>query len=256
MIDFPHKEKYDAQDLRQIVEILRGEGGCPWDREQTHATLRRNLLEETAELCEAIDREDPALMREELGDVWLQVLFHASIEQERGSFDLDDVADAECKKLISRHPHVFGDVTVSDVGEELSLWEDLKRAEKRQATAAEAMDADVRGLIRGTLSAMALRRIRERVAHFAPLVGRQPGRITIREQKTRWGSCSGKGNLNFNWKLIMAPPQVLDYVVIHELCHLYEFNHSPRFWALVAAQMPDYEIWKKWLKNHRDDLYL
>ena len=122
--------------------------------------------------------------------------------------------------------------------------------------AAEAMDADVRGLIRGTLSAMALRRIRERVAHFAPLVGRQPGRITIREQKTRWGSCSGKGNLNFNWKLIMAPPQVLDYVVIHELCHLYEFNHSPRFWALVAAQMPDYEIWKKWLKNHRDDLYL
>lgn len=146
MIDFPHKEKYDAQDLRQIVEILRGEGGCPWDREQTHATLRRNLLEETAELCEAIDREDPALMREELGDVWLQVLFHASIEQERGSFDLDDVADAECKKLISRHPHVFGDVTVSDVGEELSLWEDLKRAEKRQTTAAEAMDAVCRTL--------------------------------------------------------------------------------------------------------------
>ena len=146
MIDFPHKEKYDAQDLRQIVEILRGEGGCPWDREQTHATLRRNLLEETAELCEAIDREDLTLMREELGDVWLQVLFHASIEQERGSFDLDDVADAECKKLISRHPHVFGDVTVSDVGEELSLWEDLKRAEKRQTTAAEAMDAVCRTL--------------------------------------------------------------------------------------------------------------
>ena len=146
MIDFPHKEKYDAQDLRQIVEILRGEGGCPWDREQTHATLRRNLLEETAELCEAIDREDLTLMREELGDVWLQVLFHASIEQERGSFDLDDVADAECKKLISRHPHVFGDVTVSDVGEELSLWEDLKRAEKKQTTAAEAMDAVCRTL--------------------------------------------------------------------------------------------------------------
>ena len=146
MIDFPHKEKYDAQDLRQIVEILRGEGGCPWDREQTHATLRRNLLEETAELCEAIDREDLTLMREELGDVRLQVLFHASIEQERGSFDLDDVADAECRRLISRHPHVFGDVTVSDVGEELSLWEDLKRAEKKQTTAAEAMDAVCRTL--------------------------------------------------------------------------------------------------------------
>ena len=146
MINFPRKEKYDAGDLRQIVEILRGEGGCPWDREQTHATLRRNLLEETAELCEAIDRGDPAMMEEELGDVWLQVLFHASIEQERGAFDLDDVADAECRKLISRHPHVFGDVTVSDVGEELSLWEDLKRAEKKHATAADAMDAVCRTL--------------------------------------------------------------------------------------------------------------
>ena len=146
MINFPRKEKYDARDLREIVEILRGEGGCPWDREQTHATLRRNLLEETAELCEAIDREDRAMMQEELGDVWLQVLFHASIEQERGAFDLDDVADAECRKLISRHPHVFGDVTVSDVGEELSLWEDLKRAEKKHATAADAMDAVCRTL--------------------------------------------------------------------------------------------------------------
>ena len=146
MINFPSKEKYDARDLRQIVEILRGEGGCPWDREQTHATLRRNLLEETAELCEAIDRNDLALMKEELGDVWLQVLFHASIEAERGTYDLDDVADAECRKLISRHPHVFGDVTVSDVGEELSLWEDLKRAEKQQRTASEAMDAVCRTL--------------------------------------------------------------------------------------------------------------
>ena len=146
MINFPGKEKYDAQDLRQIVEILRGEGGCPWDREQTHATLRRNLLEETDELCEAIDREDPAMMREELGDVWLQVLFHASIEQQAGRFDLDDVADSECRKLISRHPHVFGDVTVADVGEELDLWEDLKRSEKQQRTASEAMDAVCRTL--------------------------------------------------------------------------------------------------------------
>lgn len=146
MINFPRKEKYDARDLREVVEILRGEGGCPWDREQTHATLRRNLLEETAELCEAIDREDLSMMREELGDVWLQVLFHASIEQEKGTFDLDDVADAECKKLISRHPHVFGDVKVSDVGEELTLWEDLKRAEKQQRTVSEAMDAVCRTL--------------------------------------------------------------------------------------------------------------
>ena len=115
-------------------------------------------------------------------------------------------------------------------------------------------DAAVRAAIRSTLSEMALRRIRERLEHYAPRVGRSPGRVTIREQKSRWGSCSGKGNLNFNWKLIMAPPQVLDYVVIHELCHLYEFNHSPRFWALVERQMPDYEVWKKWLKTHAEDL--
>lgn len=117
-------------------------------------------------------------------------------------------------------------------------------------------DASVRGAIRSVLSERALGRIRQRIEYYAPLVGKRPGRVTIREQKTRWGSCSGKGNLNFNWKLIMAPPQALDYVVIHELCHLHVFNHSPRFWALVASFMPDYEVWKKWLKTHRDDLYL
>ena len=117
-------------------------------------------------------------------------------------------------------------------------------------------DPAVRAAIRATLSSMALKRIRERLDYFSPRVGRSPGRITIREQKSRWGSCSRKGNLNFNWKLIMAPPEALDYVVIHELCHLYEFNHSPRFWSLVQAQMPDYEVWKKWLKTHSEDLYL
>ena len=146
MIDFPGKPQYDADDLRQVVEILRGEDGCPWDRVQTHESLRRNLLEECAELCEAIDRADPAMLREELGDVWLQVIFHASIEQEKGTFDLDDVADAECRKLISRHPHVFGEAVFSDLGEELKAWEELKRKEKHQRTAADAMDAVCRTL--------------------------------------------------------------------------------------------------------------
>ena len=117
-------------------------------------------------------------------------------------------------------------------------------------------DEAVRAAIRSALSALALRRIRERLEYYAPRIGRTPGRVAIRDQKSRWGSCSRKGNLNFNWKLIMAPPQVLDYVVIHELCHLWEFNHSPRFWALVEAQMPEYEVWKKWLKGHREDLIL
>ena len=117
-------------------------------------------------------------------------------------------------------------------------------------------DAAVRAAIKSTLSAMALKRIRERLDFYIPRVGRAPGRVAIRDQKSRWGSCSAKGNVNFNWKLIMAPPQALDYVVIHELCHLYEFNHSPRFWALVERQQPDYEVWKKWLKTHTEDLYL
>ena len=146
MVNFPGKPKYDGNDLRQVVEILRGENGCPWDRVQTHESLRRNLLEECDELCEAIDRADPALMREELGDVWLQVLFHASIESQAGLFDLDDVADAECRKLISRHPHVFGDAVFADLGEELQAWEAIKRQEKNQRTPSEAMDAVCRTL--------------------------------------------------------------------------------------------------------------
>ena len=117
-------------------------------------------------------------------------------------------------------------------------------------------DPAVRAAIRSVLSERALERIRGRLQYYAPRVGVTFGRVTIREQKTRWGSCSGKGNLNFNWKLIMAPPQVLDYVVIHELCHRLEFNHSPRFWALVERQMPDYRAWKKWLDAHKEDLYL
>ena len=117
-------------------------------------------------------------------------------------------------------------------------------------------DPAVRAAIRSTLSALALKRIRQRLEYYVPRVGRAPGRVTIRDQKSRWGSCSQKGNLNFNWKLIMAPPQALDYVVVHELCHLYEFNHSPRFWAMVERQLPDYAVWKKWLKAHAEDLYL
>ena len=110
-------------------------------------------------------------------------------------------------------------------------------------------DPEIRALIRATLSARALERVRERITHYAPLIGKTPGRVTIREQKTRWGSCSSKHNLNFNWLLIFAPPQALDYVVIHELCHLYEFNHSPKFWARVEKYQPDYALWRKWLRS-------
>ena len=112
----------------------------------------------------------------------------------------------------------------------------------------------VRNALREVLAQYALVRFRERLDVYAPRISTDFHRVTIREQRSRWGSCSSKRNLNFNWKLIQAPNEVLDYVVIHELFHLIEFNHSPRFWNLVKAQMPEYEAWKKWLNDHGSEL--
>ena len=146
MVDLIDKAHYDVADLRRIVAILRAPGGCQWDREQTHASLRRNLLEEAYEVVEAIDEGSPEHLREELGDVLLQVVFHASIEEDAGRFDLDAVADGVCRKLIYRHPHVFGNVKVGSTDEILSNWEELKKAEKGQQTQADAVDAVARSL--------------------------------------------------------------------------------------------------------------
>lgn len=96
----------------------------------------------------------------------------------------------------------------------------------------------------------ALVRFAQRAAYYAPLVGVIFGRITIRDQKTRWGSCSRAGNLNFNFRLVMAPPEILDYVVVHELCHRKQMNHSPFFWAEVARVLPDYEQRRRWLREN------
>ena len=106
---FTEKPRYDFNDLVEIVKILRAPGGCPWDRAQTHKSIRNNFIEETYEAVEAIDNSDAELLKEELGDVLLQVALHAEIEREGGGFDMDDVCDGICKKLIIRHPHVFGD---------------------------------------------------------------------------------------------------------------------------------------------------
>ena len=127
-MDFQRKETYTIEDLLQIVRILRSPGGCPWDREQTHHSIRACLIEETYEAVEAIDTEDTELLKEELGDVLLQVVFHADLEAEAGRFDFDQVADGICKKLIVRHPHVFGDVHVQDSAEVLKNWDAIKKA--------------------------------------------------------------------------------------------------------------------------------
>ena len=146
MVNWSTKQFYTCRDLMEIVRILRHPGGCPWDQEQTHQSIRRNFLEETYEVAEAIDNDDMDGLKEELGDVLLQVCFHASIEEDVGRFSLDDVADGVCRKLIYRHPHVFGDVTVSSTGEVLSNWEELKKKEKHQDTQADAVDAVARTL--------------------------------------------------------------------------------------------------------------
>lgn len=140
--DFTFLDRYSPEDLRRIVEILRNpDGGCPWDIEQTHSSIRKNLIEETYEACDAIDRGDDEALCEELGDVLLQVLLHARMAEERGAFSLDDVADGEAKKLIYRHPHVFSDVTVSGSAEVLSNWDALKKVEKQQKDLKDELEA-------------------------------------------------------------------------------------------------------------------
>ena len=146
MVDFSLKDKYNVQDLVDIVKVLRAPGGCQWDAQQTHESIRRNFLEEAYEVAEAIDQQSTEHRQEELGDVLLQVVFHTCIEEEEGRFNLDDVANGVCQKLIFRHPHVFGDVTVSSTGEILANWEELKKKEKGQATQADAVDAVARSL--------------------------------------------------------------------------------------------------------------
>lgn len=141
VLDFLCKESYDLRDFVALVSYLRSPNGCPWDQVQTHESICRNFLEETYEACEAIDAGDLVHMREELGDVLMQVLFHTDIEREAGHFDIDDVADAACKKLVYRHPHVFrrDEPDAPD-------WDTMKQRERAQTTTAEAMDSVARSL--------------------------------------------------------------------------------------------------------------
>ena len=146
MLDFERKNRYGYADLLEIIRLLRSENGCPWDKVQTHQSIRRGMLEEAYEAAEAIDRDDTAMMREELGDVLMQVVFHADLAAEEGRFSMEDVCDEVVKKLLYRHPHVFGDAHEDSPESVLVSWDKLKRAEKGQATAADALDAVARSL--------------------------------------------------------------------------------------------------------------
>ncbi len=142
----PEKRKKTFADLVWIMSRLRGEGGCPWDREQDHFTLKRYMIEECYEAIEAIDSEEMDALCEELGDVLLQVVFHAQLEAETGTFDIDDVTQVIVDKLIRRHPHVFGDTNVADSDEVLRNWEQIKRTEKGEGWRESVLDGVPAGL--------------------------------------------------------------------------------------------------------------
>ena len=134
MVDFKFRDEYNIDDLIEIVKLLRSEQGCPWDKEQTHKSIRMDFLEEVYEVIEAIDFDSEEMLREELGDVLLQVVFHSQIEREKGSFNFADVTNDICKKLIVRHPHVFGEVSVKNSEDVLRNLDSIKKDTKGQET--------------------------------------------------------------------------------------------------------------------------
>lgn len=138
---FKEKSNYKFDDLVEIMKLLRSPNGCPWDREQNHKSIRQNFIEETYEVIEAIDNDNKELLKEELGDVMLQVVFHAEMESEKNEFNIDDVCDGICKKLIIRHPHVFGDVQADTSEKVLSNWDKIKMQTKSQKSQSDAMDS-------------------------------------------------------------------------------------------------------------------
>ena len=146
MVNFESLERYGMDDLVRIMEVLRAPDGCPWDRVQTHQSIRRNMLEEAYEVAEAIDEMNYEHMKEELGDVLLQVVFHSSMANSAGQFDLNDVVDGVCKKLVFRHPHLFGSVEAHDPDGALNAWEAAKQVEKGQRSATDTLNAVARSL--------------------------------------------------------------------------------------------------------------
>lgn len=161
MSAYPEKQQYTANDLAAIIAILRDpENGCPWDKVQTHTSIRMNFLEEAYEAVDAIDLNDPELLCEELGDVMMQVVFHAQIEREAGHFTFDEVCDGVCRKLIERHPHIFGgDDSIKD-------WDSLKNKEKGRLTLAD----DLESVPKALPALMRAAKLQKRAARYGVVV--------------------------------------------------------------------------------------
>ena len=137
--EFVLKDKYNMDDLVAIIKVLRAPGGCPWDREQTHESIKKNFIEETYEVVEAINKQSADMLREELGDVLLQIVLHSEMESENGNFTFDDVANDIVQKLVVRHPHVFGEVVANNTAEALNSWDAVKLKTKGQKNQTESM---------------------------------------------------------------------------------------------------------------------
>lgn len=143
---FVGKSKYSFEDLVEIMRILRRPDGCPWDREQTHESIRQNFIEETYEAIEGIDKKDNVLLCEELGDVMMQVVFHSVISEEEKTFDVDDVITGVCSKLVLRHPHVFADTVADNTAKVLENWDKIKTVEKKYNSTGEKIDSVSRAM--------------------------------------------------------------------------------------------------------------
>ncbi len=138
-VDFEFKDRYNIDDLISIVTLLRAPGGCPWDAAQTHESIRKNFIEETYEVIEAINHNNTEGLKEELGDVLLQVALHTEMEREKGTFNFDDVCNDICQKLVIRHPHVFGEVKADNAEEALESWDNVKKRTKGIKNQSESM---------------------------------------------------------------------------------------------------------------------
>lgn len=138
-VDFEIKDSYNINDLIRLITVLRSPGGCPWDMKQTHESIKKNFIEETYEVIEAINKKDVAGLREELGDVLLQIMLHCEMEREKATFDFNDVVDELCKKLVERHPHVFGNKTAANSAEALDRWDEIKLKTKGMKKQSESM---------------------------------------------------------------------------------------------------------------------
>ena len=149
--EFEIKNRYDVDDLLEIIKVLRAPGGCPWDAEQTHTSIKKNFIEETYEVVEAINKNNSDMLREELGDVLLQIVMHTEMEREQGGFCFEDVVDEVVKKLVARHPHVFGDVVAENSSQALESWNEAKsrlKGEKNKTQSMQSVPRELPALMR------------------------------------------------------------------------------------------------------------